>query len=229
MLKAEDIMFTGVISATPDHTVQDAARLMLENGVSALPVIEASGKLVGIVSESDLMRHVEAGTDHHRSWWLRSLMGPEGLAHEYVRENARRIADVMTKTVVTAAPDTPARKLADLLERNGIKRVPIVKDGKVIGIVSRANLLRALARGDLAERHHKQQTDDNLREAVLARFNAEPWARTTLINVDVHDGAVRLSGIVDSTAEQKALRLAAELTEGVRSVADETMIRPIGV
>lgn len=229
MLKAADIMFSGVISTTPGKTVQEAAGLMLEHGVSALPVIEASGKLVGIVSESDLMRHVEAGTDHHRSWWLRAIMGNEGMAREYVRENARRVSDVMTKTVITAAPDTPVRQLADMLERNGIKRVPIVKDGKVVGIVSRANLLRALARGDLAEQHRKEQTDENLREAVLARFNAEPWARTTLINVNVHNGAVRFSGIVDSASEQKALRLAAELTEGVRSVEDATMIRPIGV
>lgn len=229
MLKAADIMFEGVISATPNHTVQDAARLMLENGVSALPVIDAEGKLVGIVSESDLMRHVDADTDHHRSWWLRALMGQEGLADEYIRENARRIVDVMTKTVITASPDMPVRELADTLERNGIKRVPIIRDGKVVGIVSRANLLRALARGDLADQHHRQQTDENLREAVLARFNTEPWARTSLINVNVHGGAVKLSGIVDSLAEKKALRLAAELTEGVRSVEDATMIRMIDV
>jgi CBS domain-containing protein len=229
MLKAADIMYQGVVSVTPEHTVQDAAGLMLENGVSGLPVIDASGRLVGIVSESDLMRHVEAGTDHHRSWWLRAVMGHRGLADEYVRENARRIADIMTKAVVVAAPDTPVRSLADLLERNRIKRVPVVEDGKVVGIVSRANLLRALARGDLAEQHKKEHTDENLREAVVARFNAEPWARAALINVAVNDGAVRLSGIVDSTAEQKALRLVAELTQGVRSVEDATMIRPIGV
>lgn len=151
MLKAADIVFSAIISVRPDHTVQDAARLMLEHGVSALPVIEATGQLVGIVSESDLMRHVDAGTDHHRSWWLRSLMGPEGLAREYIRENARRIGDVMTRTVVTATPDTPVRKLADLLERNGIKHVPIVDNAKVIGIVSRAKpfcvlLLAAISR-----------------------------------------------------------------------------------
>jgi len=228
MLKATDIMFSSVISVTPDHTVQDAAKLMLENGISGLPVIDASNRLVGIVSESDLMRHVEAGTERHRSWWLRMVMSRESMAGQYVRENARRIADVMTKSVVTAAPDTPVRTLADMLERNGIKRLPIVQNGKVVGIVSRANLLRALARGDLAEQHRKTHSNEGLRESILARIGAEPWARTTLINVAVADGAVTLSGIVDSVAEQKALQLAAELTEGVRTVKDATMIRPIG-
>ena len=229
MLKAADIMAQKVICVSPDQTVQGAAALMLDHGVSGLPVVDASGKLVGVVSEGDLMRHVEAGTDHHRSWWLRALMGHEELAKEYVRENARHVRDVMTKTVVTASPDTPARNLAETLEHNGIKRVPIVKDGAVVGIVSRANLLRALARSDHSEQTPKQLSDEELRQAVMARFGAEPWARTTLINVDAHEGAVTLSGIVDSIAEQKALRLAAELTEGVRTVEDATMIRPIGV
>jgi CBS domain-containing protein len=228
MLKAADIMFTNVVSVTPAHTVQDAAELMLEHGISGLPVIDADARLVGIVSESDLMRHVEAGTEHHRSWWLRSLMGRESLAREYVKENARRIADVMTKPVLTAAPETPVYNIAEMLERNGIKRLPIVKDGRVVGIVSRANLLRALARGELTTQHRRQASDSALREAILARVDAEPWARTALINVAVTDGTVKLSGLVETTAEKNALRLAAELTEGVKAVEDATMIRPLG-
>lgn len=228
MLKANDIMYSAVVTATPDHTVQEAAALMVEHGVSGLPVVDKSGQLVGMVSESDLMRHVEAGTDHHRSWWLRALMGRESLAREYVKENARRVADVMTKTVITATPETAVRELAETLERNGIKRVPIVKDGKVVGIVSRANLLRALARGELSAEHRRSASDADLRESVIARIGAEPWARTALINVAVKDGAVTLSGIVDSIAEKRALRLAAELTGGVKAVEDATMIRPVG-
>lgn len=228
MLKANDIMYGAVVTVTPDHTVQEAAALMVEHGISGLPVVDKTGTLVGIVSESDLMRHAEAGTDHHRSWWLRALMGRESLAREYVKENARRIADVMTKTLITATPDTPVRELAETLERNSIKRVPVVANGKVVGIVSRANLLRALARGELTAQHRQAASDADVRELVLARIGAEPWARTALINVAVKNGAVTLSGIVDSIAEKRALRLAAELTGGVTAVEDTTMIRPLG-
>ncbi len=228
MQKAADIMYSAVVTATPDHTVQEAAGLMVENGISGLPVVDKSGKLVGIVSESDLMRHAEAGTDHHRSWWLRALMGRDGLAREFVKENAQRVSDVMSKNVITATPETPVRELAETLEQNGIKRLPIISGGKVVGIVSRANLLRALARGELATQHRAAKSDEDLRQAVLARIGAEPWARTALINVGADNGAIKLSGIVDSTAEKRALRLAAELTEGVKTVEDTTMIRPIG-
>lgn len=228
MLKAADIMYSAVVTATPDHTVQDAAGLMVENGISGLPVVDKSGKLVGLISESDLMRHAEAGTEHHRSWWLQAFMGRDNLAREYVKENARRVSDVMTRTVITATPETPVRELAELLEHNSIKRLPIVSGGKVVGIVSRANLLRALARGELATQHKAVKSDEDLRQAVLARISAEPWARTALINIGANAGAIKLSGIVDSTAEKRALRLAAELTEGVKTVEDATMIRPIG-
>lgn len=228
MPKAADIMYKAVVTVTPDHTIQQAASLMVEHGISGLPVVDKSGKVVGMVSESDLMRHAGAGTDHHRSWWLRALMGRESLAREYIKENARRVADVMTTPILTASPDTPVRELADMLERNSIKRVPVVKDDKLVGIVSRANLLRALARGELAGQDRKAGDDENVRERILARIGAEPWARTALINVVVRDGAVTLSGIVDSVAEKRALRLAAELTEGVKSVEDATMIHQVG-
>ena len=144
-MKAADVMITNVIAVGPDACVQDVARILLDSRISAVPVIASDGKLLGIVSEGDLMRRVEAGTGRRRPWWLAILTGREVLANEYIREHSRRVTDVMTRNVVTAAADTPLSTIANLLEKNAIKRVPIVEEGKVIGIVSRANLLQALA------------------------------------------------------------------------------------
>lgn len=226
-MKAVDVMATDVISVTPEHNVQDVAEILLTNRISAVPVINDKGKLVGIVSEGDLMRRAESGTEHERSWWLRLLMGREGLAQEYVREHARRVSDVMTRDVITATRETPLAEIASLLERNRIKRVPIVDNGKVVGIVSRANLLQALAslRKEIAV--EKPTSDSDVRDKVLERLKAEPWTRSALLNVTVRDGTVDLWGIVDSAAEKRALRVAAEVTPGVRGVNDNVIIRPV--
>lgn len=228
-MKAADIMMSNVITVKPDQSVQDVAEILLTRRISGVPVVDTAGKLVGIVSEGDLMRCADAGTEHHRSWWLRLIMGREGLANEYIKEHARQVAEVMTRSVLTAKPDTSIGDIADLLERNGIKRVPIVQDGKVVGIVSRANLLQALAGMRKQINIEKPVTDSALRASVLSRLNAEPWTRTSLINVTVHDGIVDLWGVVDSATEKKALRIAAEVTPGVRTVNDAVIVRPMSI
>lgn len=225
-MRAADIMVSNVVTVTPTQTVQEVAEILLERRISGVPVLNSAGGLVGIVSEGDLMRHADAGTQHRRSWWLRLLMGREGLAHDYAKEHARRVEDVMTRQVVTAAPDASVSELAELLERNGIKRVPIVRDRKVVGIVSRANLLQALAAMRKQITIEKPLADAELRESVLARLNAEPWMRSSTINVTVHEGVVDLWGVVDSPSEKRAIRVAAEGTPGVRSVNDGVIIRP---
>jgi CBS domain-containing protein len=226
-MKAAEIMVTNVITVTPGHSVQEVAEILLERRISGVPVLNAAGELVGIVSEGDLMRRADAGTGHRRSWWLRLLMGREGLAQEFVREHARKVADIMTHDVITASPETPVSDLAELLERNAIKRVPIVDGRKVVGIVSRANLLQALAALRKQISVERPVGDAALRDLVLARFNAEPWMRTSLINVTAHDGTVDLWGVVDTETEKKAIRVAAEVTPGVRSVNDSIIVRPV--
>ena len=226
-MKAVDVMVTSVISVGPDARLQDVAHTLLTNGISAVPVIGIDCKLLGIVSEGDLMRRAEAGTGRRRPWWLDMLTGREALAAEYVKEHSRKVTDVMTRNVVTAAPETPLRDIATLLEKNGIKRVPIVKDGKVVGIVSRANLLQALA--SLRKQIEAGAPNDSeIRKGVIARLKTEPWAFPSLINVIVQDGTVELWGIVDSQIEKKAVRVAAEVTPGVRAVNDNLIIRPAG-
>jgi CBS domain-containing protein len=223
-MKAADVMVANVISVTPDVLVQDVAYILLSNRISAVPVIDDDGRLLGIVSEGDLMRRAEAGTGRHRSWWLAMLTRTEVLAADYVREHARKITDVMTRNVVTATPDTSLQDIATLLEKNGIKRVPIVEGGKVVGIVSRANLLQALAS---ARKQADVDADDSaIRESIVNRLKAESWTTPSLMNVIVRDGTAELWGIVSSQAEKRAVRVAAEATPGVRAVNDNLIVQP---
>jgi CBS domain-containing protein len=219
-------MVTNVVTVGPDACVQEVNRTLLDCRISAVPVVGSDGKLLGIVSEGDLMRRVEAGTGRKRPWWLAILTGREVLASEYVKEHSRKVTDIMTRRVVTAAPDVPLSTVATLLEKNAIKRVPIVQDGKVVGVVSRANLLQALASLNKGAEVATLIADTEIRENVLTQLKAEPWARPSLINVIVQDGAVELWGIVDSVSEKKAVRVAAEVTPGVCAVNDNLIIRP---
>jgi CBS domain-containing protein len=158
-MKARDVMVSPVITVKPSFSVKEVAKTFLERRISAAPVVDDQGKLVGIVSEGDLMHRAEAGTERQRSWWLRALTAEETLAAEYVKAHARKVADVMTRDVITATADTPLHEIAALLEKNSIKRVPIVKNGQLVGIVSRANLIQAGGQhpqrtGNPALRHH---------------------------------------------------------------------------
>ncbi len=226
-MKASDIMVTDVITVKPDSKVQDVAEILLTNRISAVPVVDDAGKILGIVSEGDLLRRGEAGTEHERAWWLRLLMGREILAAEYVKEYSRKVSDVMTRGIFSAQPDTSVADIATLLERHRIKRVPIVKDGKIVGIVSRANLIQALAAQRKKAVPPQDVSDTALREALMSRLKSEPWVRPTFVNVTVTDGNVDLWGIVDSTAEKQALRVAVEVTPGVKAVNDNVIVRPV--
>jgi CBS domain-containing protein len=225
-MKAADVMTSKVITVGPDAQLQDVAQSLLANRISAMPVVAADGKLIGIISEGDLMRRVESGTERRRSWWLSLLSGREALANEYIKEHSRKVSDVMTREVITVKPETPLSDIATVLERNGIKRVPVVQDGKVVGIISRANLLQALA-SYRTPIEGRAPSDAALRENVMARINSEPWSRPALINVIVQDGNVELWGIVETQVEKKAVRVAAEVTPGVRAVNDNLIVRPL--
>ena len=224
-MKARDVMVSPVITVKPSSSVREVAKTFLERRISAVPVVDDQGKLVGIVSEGDLMHRTEAGTERKRSWWLQGLTGDETLAAEYVKSHARKVADVMTRRVITASPDSPLHEIASLLENNSIKRVPIVKDGQVIGIVSRANLIQAVA----SDRKELEipVSDEAIRGKILASLQAEPWAHTGLLNVIVKGGVVDLFGITGSDAERKAIRVAAESVPGVCAVHDNFIKRPM--
>ena len=226
-MKAADVMVTNVITVGPEASVQDVARILLGARISGVPVVGSKGELLGIVSEGDLMHRAEADTGRKRPWWLAMLTGKEVLADEFVKEHSRKITDVMTRKVVTAGPDTPLSVIANLLEKNAIKRVPIVQGGRVVGIVNGANLLQVLASQDRPVEGASPADDARIRELLLTQLDAEAWARPSLINVIVTDGTVELWGIVDSVAQKKAVRVAAEVTPGVRAVNDNLIIRPV--
>jgi CBS domain-containing protein len=227
MMKASDVMVTDVITVTPESDVPKVAELMLVNHISGTPVVDGDGRLVGMISEGDLIRRDEAGTAHERPWWLRLLMGRELLASEFLREHGRRVGDLMTRDVVSAEPDTPVAEIATLLERHRIKRVPIVEAGKLVGIVSRANLIQALATFRTRAPEPRLVADVELREMVVSRLKSEPWVRPNLVNVTVTDGTVDLWGIVGSAVEKQALRAAVETVPHVKAVNDNVIVRPM--
>jgi CBS domain-containing protein len=226
-MKAADVMVSTVVTVGPECSVQDLAETLLEHRISAVPVVSNGGALVGIVSEGDLIRRTEMDTERRRSRWLALLIGTQPLAAEFVKSHACRVADVMTRDVIVATPDTPLRHIAALLEKNGIKRVPIVSNGKLVGIVSRANLVQALASARKEIKAAAATSDRMIREELLSRLRTESWARTSRLNVIVHDGTVELWGGVRSQTEKQAVRVAAELTPGVRAVNDNLIVESI--
>ena len=223
-MQAKDIMARDVITVSEASTVKDVADILLDRGVSAVPVVDASGRVTGMVSEGDLMHRSEAGTRRRRSWWLSLFADADVLAEDFVKEHSRQVSDVMTRNVITARPDTELVEIAELLEKNRIKRVPIIEDGKLVGIVSRANLVQALTR--LPEESEKSEglNDSEIHERILARLKAEPWSAYWL-NVRVNKGVVELSGSATSSAQKKAAHLAGELTPGVVRVEDNIAVQ----
>lgn len=217
-MQARDVMVTPVVTVKPSASVQEVAKQFLEKQISAVPVVDDNGKLVGIISEGDLLHRVEAGTERRRSWWLRAFTEDDTLAAEYVKAHGRKVSDVMTRSVITATPETPLHEVATLMEKNAVKRLPVVEKGQLVGIVSRANLLQGVA----SSRQLLEVTpsDKAIRDRILSSLKAELWAHTGLLNVTVSDGVVDLWGVAESKAERKAIRVAAESTAGVRAVND---------
>jgi CBS domain-containing protein len=223
-MQARDVMTRNVVTVTPETSVGEIARLLLEKRISGVPVVDAHGRLVGIVSEGDLVRRLEDEGESGRSWWLGLLATPEERAEAYVRAHGRRAADVMTKNVITVTPDTPLAAVARLLEERHIKRVPVVENGKVVGIVSRADLLRALA----ARETEATSADDRaLRERLDRELEKAGLDYHPYVNIVVADGVVHLWGIVSSRREAEALKLAAENVEGVKAVESHLAVRPV--
>jgi CBS domain-containing protein len=220
-------MVMNVMTVGPEASVRQAADMLFKNRISALPVVDEHGRLLGIISEGDLTRRAELETDDRRSWWLEMFARRrrEDPATEYVKSHGRRVKDVMTRRVVTAKPATSLRDIAALLEKNRIKRVPIVAKGRVVGIVSRANLVQALA--TLREESQPGETSDAaIRRKIMAQLKSQRWSRHLLLNATVQDGAVKLWGVVDSEAEKEAARVAAEQVAGVRAVENNVVVQP---
>jgi len=217
-MRAHQIMTRSVITVTPQTTIVDAANLMLERHVSGLPVVDTNGKLVGIVSEGDFIRRSEIGTGRKRGRWLRFILGPGKSASDFVHEHGRKVSEVMTKSPLTITEDTALADIVEMMERNNVKRLPVVRDDKVVGIVSRANLLQAVA--SLArEVPDPTADDDRIRNRIVDALEKHGWCPFGL-NVVVRDGVAHLSGVITEEHARQAAVVAAENVEGVKTVHD---------
>jgi CBS domain-containing protein len=227
-MNAADMMTAPVVTIGPEASVRDAAWMMLTHRISAVPVLDRQGRLIGILSEGDLLRRAETGTERRRSWWGMFGLGSAELAAEFVKTHGRKVADVMTRDVVTGHEDTPAHEIAHLMETHGIKRVPIVEDGKLLGIVSRADFLTALT-GVQPAAAAESADDVAVRSAIIAGLEAMPWMQPSLVNVVVRNGIAELTGFSDSDAQRRAVLIVVEATPGVRAVEDNIRVQPYAV
>jgi CBS domain-containing protein len=218
-MKAADLMTSFVVTVRPDATIDHAAQLMLQYRISGLPVTESDGALLGIVTETDLFRRAEAGTEKRHTRWVSFLIGPGRLAQEYVRSHGRKIGEVMTERVFSVTPETRLADLVALMETKHVKRVPVVDRGRLVGIVSRADVMGALV-GLLAEKPAGALTDADIRSQILAEIDRQPWGARGSVDVIVANGVVVLKGTIPDERERAALRVAAENVPGVKAVHD---------
>lgn len=223
-MKAKDVMTTRVVAVVSDMPVSAIASLLLDRHISAVPVIDEERRILGIVSEGDLIRRGK--TTERRSWWLATYGDAKALAREFVKTHGLYATDVMTREVVTVTEDTPVSTIAELLEQKGIKRVPVVRHGRLVGIVSRADLLRGLATRGLQPRTPEAQDDETIQAHLMEVLEREPWADATFLSIMVDQGVVHLWGLVRSEEERRALRVAAEAIPGVRNVRDYLRLSP---
>jgi CBS domain-containing protein len=214
-----DVMTRNCITIAPDATVEEAVNLMLSRHISGLFVVDKTGDLAGVITEGDLLRRDELGTERNRPWWLRLLASPARQAADFTQANGRHVRDVMTEDVLTVAQDAPLEEVVATMEKHRIKRLPVTADGKVVGVVSRADLLRALI-GRVRNTEPLATDDRTIRTAILDVLEAQSWAPMTTLNVTVAEGVVELWGTITNDEERRAIGVVAENTTGVKAVND---------
>jgi CBS domain-containing protein len=218
-MKASDIMTRSVVTVTPETSIADAARSMVLRHLSGLPVVGRDGAVVGILTEGDLLRRAETGTASRHPRWVELLLGPGRLADEFTRTHARKVGEVMTTDVASVASETDLADLVQLMNKRGIKRLPIIDNGRLVGIVTRANLVRALVKALIRE-PGGGVGDDEIREAILRSLDAERWAPRFAIDVVVKNGIVDLSGEITDERLRTALQVLIESVPGVKVIRD---------
>jgi CBS domain-containing protein len=219
-MQARDVMTSPVITATPETPIREIAALLLERKISGLPIVD-NGRVVGVLSESDLLRRVETGTERRRPKWLEALIDANVQAADFSQSRGFLARDVMSRDVVAVESTAPLGEVARILEQHRIKRVPVIDGGQLVGIISRANLLRALmvyqppTAADV-------QSDQAILSALKERLIHEPWLDPSHLNLVVTDGVVHLWGLVKSEEQRRALEVAANSVPGVREVQNHT-------
>jgi CBS domain-containing protein len=221
-MKARDIMTKTVVSIRPETPVREVAALMTEKRVSGVPVV-ADGKVLGIVSQGDLLHRQKLGTEAKHRWWLRVFSDPDRLATEYTKSHGLKAADIMARKVISVSEDTELTDVAATLDRNGIKRVPVLCDGKIVGLITRSDLVKALSQAP--SRAHAMTVDNGTLQRTLSdKMKAQDWLSATYLNTVVTDGRVELWGHIDTAAQHRALHVLVEDTAGVTAVEDHLIV-----
>ena len=226
-MKALDVMTSKVVTVSPETSISEIAKLFLRHRISAVAVVDGDKRVLGMVSEGDLLHRAETETEQKRPWWLSMLAGTEEQARDYVKAHGRCAGDVMSTKLVTVAEDTPLAEIAQLLEERRIKRVPVTRNGKLVGIVSRADLVRALAsRSETAPATSSSPSDQAIREELLRTLESNGWIRPNEVTVIVTDGVIHMWGAVESDEIRQAVRVAAENVPGARGVESHIGLVP---
>lgn len=219
-MKAPDIMTRDVATVSPDTSVRDIAALMVEKHISGVPVLTDDGKIIGMVSESDLLHRAEVGTERKHKWWFRTFADPNAAAHEYAKAHGLKAHDVMSRYVISVRDDAELRDVADILDKQRIKRVPVVHEGRLVGIITRGDLVRALSQVQISKTA-KKIDNAALHKTLHDRIRTLSWINDSYIHLTVNDGVVELWGFVVSTDQQNALLALVEETDGVSRVEDK--------
>lgn len=227
-MKAADVMTRRVVTVRPETPLVEAVEAMLANAISGLVVVDDEERVAGVLSEGDLLRRTETATERRRPRWLEFLIGSGRLADEFVRAHGRTVAEVMTRDVIAVSEKTSLEDVVKLFEEHGIKRVPVLRGGKLVGIVSRADLLRALLRALLPPAQGVSSGDAAIRERIAAEIEKTGWLPREGVTVAVEDGVVRLEGVILGEKHREALRVIAENVPGVKAVRDHLVwIEPV--
>jgi len=220
-------MTSPVITVMPATSIAEAARLMLQHRISGPPVVDGKGAVIGIITEGDLLRRAETGSAPHHHMWLELLLGPGRLADEYTHAHARKVGEAMTRDIVSVASSTDVADLVQLMNKRRIKRVPVIEGGSLVGIVSRANLVRALVKA-LVKRAVHPLNDDEIWKSILDAIAAQPWGPRFATDIKVKDGFVDIYGTIADERERMALRVLAENVPGVKGVRDHLVwVEPV--
>jgi CBS domain-containing protein len=224
-MNAQEAMTKDVVTVGPQTTVSDIADLLVRHRISAVPVVSDGNRVVGIVSQTDLGHRAETGTEKRRKWWLDIFADSNSKAREYIRSHGLKAEDIMSRILVSVSKDASLSEVADVLDTHRIRQVPVMDDGKLVGMISRADLVRKLAEIKVAAPAARSDSGA-LQKAIWDEIKAQPWLRSAYVNLAVRDGVVDLYGSVDSDEQRQALHVLVEGVRGVRKVEDNVTLLP---
>lgn len=225
-MQAKDIMTRDVATVPPDASIREAAKLMTDRRLSGLPVVTADGRIIGILTASDLLHRVETGAARRPSWFSSFFARPDELARQYAKDHGRKVHEVMSRHVVSVLENANLSEVADVLDRNGFKRVPVTRDGALVGIISRGDLVRVLSQTSLNDTAPRSD-DAALQHAIMQQVRQQPWLNSGFVNITVKDGTVDVWGSVTSTEQHTALLVLVKEVAGTAVVVDNVRVGAI--